>query len=60
MRRLAEEIERDVGERDVLLENWSVPTPLGEAMPENEPVVAEAKTVLEERIQNPFSPRGIL
>ena len=46
-RRLTEEIERDVGERDVLLENGRVSAPLAQPVTEHEPVVAEAQQQLE-------------
>ena len=59
--RLSEKIERDVGERDVLLENWPVRAPLGETVAEYQPVIAEPERVIEKRVrQNPFRPRGIL
>ena len=55
-RRLANEVECDVRERDVFLENRRVPAPLGESMAEDEPVIRESKQVFEERILR--LPRG--
>ena len=46
-RRLADQVERDVGERDVLLEDRPVAAPLRQPMAEHQPVVAEAEQVLE-------------
>ena len=64
VRRLADEIERDVGQRDVLLENRRMPTPLRQSMTENESIVAEAKKILEPIRVCPrhqtFTPRGTL
>ncbi len=66
-RRLADEVERDVRQRDVLLQNRPVAAPLGETMAEYEPVVANAQQIFGEssllvlrRNQNPLSPRGTL
>jgi hypothetical protein len=58
---LADEIERDVRERDVLLENRTMPAPLRETMTEHESIVAKSEEVLKEVVgQNPLRPRGIL
>ena len=62
-RRLADQVESDVRERDVLFENRSVPTPLRKSMAEYKAVVTEAEEILGQRsrvAQKPFSPRGIL
>ena len=70
-RGVAQEIERHVGERDVLFENRPVPAPLGGAVAEDEPIVAESEQVLEQRraaggradgpvTQKTFTPRGVL
>ena len=48
-RRFADQVERDVGERDVLLEDRPVAAPLGQPMAEHEPVVGEAEEIGEER-----------
>src|SRR5206468_11966917 len=48
-RGLTDEIERDVGERDVFLENRRMPAPLREAVAEHEPVIAKSEEVFEER-----------
>ena len=72
--RLADEVEGDVGERDVLLEDGRVPAPLGEAVPQHQPVVGEAQQVLggrpctvrlrrralHGRAHSPFTPMGTL
>ena len=47
--RLADEVERDVRERDVLLEHRRVAAPFGQTMPEHERIVGEAQRVLHER-----------
>ncbi len=66
-RRLTDEVEGDVRQSDVLLQNRPVPAPLGKAMTEYEPVVADAQQIFGEscllvlrRNQNPLSPRGTL
>ena len=71
-RRLADEVERDVGERDVLLEDRRVPAPLGQPVAQHEPVVAEPQQILEivvrrrwrashrRRRHRPRTPRGTL
>src|SRR3970040_2267636 len=41
--RLADEVERHVGQRDVFLEDWPMAAPLGEAMAEDQAIVAQAK-----------------
>jgi hypothetical protein len=56
-RRLPDEVERDVGRRDVLLEDRSVPRPLRHPVPEHETVVAEPEQVLEECIPDRAFPR---
>ena len=47
-RRLTDEVERDVGERDVLFEDWSVPAPLGKAVAEYEAIVAYSEEIFEQ------------
>src|SRR5688572_29563418 len=46
--RLADEIERDVRERDVFLENGTVAAPFGHAVSENEAVIGQSQQVLEQ------------
>src|SRR4051794_35794016 len=58
-RRLADEVERDVRQRDVLLEDRRMAAPLGETMAEDEPIVAETKQILEGRVHMRI-PRGTL
>jgi hypothetical protein len=53
--RLAQEIEADVGLRDVLLEDRAVTDPLAEALREYERRVAEAQQVLENGVRDEFS-----
>ena len=45
--RLADQVERDVGERQVLLEDRAVPAPLRQALAEDQRVVGEAEDVVE-------------
>ena len=47
-RGLADEVEGDVGERDVFLQDRCVPAPFGQAMAEHEPIVGEAKEILDD------------
>jgi hypothetical protein len=47
-RALSDQIERDVGERNVLLENRPVPAPLGESVPEHQTVVTQSQEILEQ------------
>ena len=47
-RALAEQVEADVGQRDVLLQHRAVPDPLAEPLREDDVVVAEAQQVLEQ------------
>ena len=46
--RLADQVERDVGERDVLLQHRRVAAPFGDAVAEDQRGVADAQQVLEE------------
>ncbi len=55
-RRLPDEVERDVGERDVLLEDRPVPAPLRQPVPEHQPIIAEPEQVLEQRSRAPTQP----
>ena len=48
--RLSDEIERDVGERDVLLEDGAVAAPLGKPVPQDQAIVAQAEQILEEGV----------
>jgi hypothetical protein len=62
---LADEVERDVGERDVFLENGGMSTPFGEPVAEDEAVVTQPQEVLEEVgaclvTQNTRTPVGTL
>ena len=43
--RLSDQVERDVGERNVLLQRRRATRPLGEAMPQHQRVVGEAQQV---------------
>ena len=56
--RLADQVERDVGERDVLLERRRVAAPLGDAVAEDQGRVADAEQVLE-KASWPASGAGI-
>ena len=61
--RLADQVESDVRERDVLFENRPVSAPLRQTMTKNETIVAESEEIFGECGgvgQKPFSPRGIL
>ena len=49
-RRLPDQVERDVAERDVLLEDRRVAAPPGELVAQHEPVVGVAQQVLDERV----------
>jgi hypothetical protein len=49
--RLTQEIEADVGLRDVLFEDRAVANPLAQALREDERRVAEPQQVLESRVQ---------
>src|SRR5215472_11839539 len=46
--RLAEQVEPDVGERDVLLQYRPVPDPLAESLRQHEWTVAESQEIVEE------------
>jgi hypothetical protein len=62
-RRLTNQVESDIRERDVLLENGTMPAPLRKTMTEHETIVAESEEIFGESgvvAQKPFSPRGIL
>ncbi len=59
--RLAHEVERDVRERDVLLEDRPVPAPLAQPVAKHQAVVAVAEQVFEElRAHRLPTPRGTL
>jgi hypothetical protein len=59
--RFANEVERDVRERDVLFENRTMSAPLAQPMAEDEPIVTEPKQVLEKvRAQENRTPCGTL
>ena len=44
--RLAHEVERDVGHRDVFLQHWRVAAPLAQALRQHQAGVADAQQVL--------------
>ena len=50
-RRLADQVERDVRERDVLLEDRTVTAPFGQPVAEHQAVVAEPQQILEQRVR---------
>ena len=51
-RGLPDEVEGEVGRRDVLLEDGAVAAPFGEPVPEHQPVVTEPEQVLEQGIRD--------
>ena len=57
--RLAEQVERDVGQRDVLLELRRAGDPLAEPLGEDERVVAEPEGVRRERRRGACVPTGL-
>src|SRR4029077_3235838 len=48
VRRLPDEVERDVGERDVLLEDGAVTAPFGQPVAQDQAVVPQPEQILEE------------
>src|SRR5262249_5316484 len=57
-RRLADQVERDVRERDVFLENRAVPAPLRQPVAEDQPVVAEAEEIGKDNLGGHRAPRN--
>ena len=50
VRRLPDEVERDVGERDVLLEDGAVAAPFGQPVTQDQAIVAQPEQILEEGV----------
>ena len=60
--RLIEQVERDVAERELLLEHGRMAAPLRQSVAEHQAIVAQTKAVLGEvvRHHSPRMPRGTL
>ena len=56
--RLADQVERQVGERDVLLQHGRPPRPLRQPMPEHQRVVGEGHDIVEQRRSRRIGPRA--
>ncbi len=54
MRGMTDQVERDVGHRDVFLENRAVAAPLAQPMAEDEAVVTQSQQVLEKGSHESF------
>ena len=44
---LADQIERDIGEREILFQDRAVPAPFGQALAEDQRAVGETENVVE-------------
>jgi hypothetical protein len=47
--RLSVQVERDVGQREILLQDWPTTAPFSETLAQNETAIPEAENVIEKR-----------